>query len=369
MNLTNNNKMKRTSRIYLKEVNINKVNKLEEFLVTYNRAVNYTIERLWSAQDFSSGFLSKEVTDGTSLKFNITARLSQCIGKQSKEIISSQLEKKDKRMPRFHKTIANLDGRFTRIDGFDGSFDKCVKFGSGVPGVVILFNLNKQINALLNDGWQIGKSIRLGWNKENGLFIDLILEKERHEKRAKGKIIGIDRGVNSMLFTSDGQDLGSEMKAEMLSVDKHRKSYHQYITTEENRYIKKLNLEGVKAIVIEDLKNVTMNKRGRFSRGVNRLLSFWHYARVGIRLEQMCEELGISVYRKDPWKTSQRCPECGNIDRRNRKGIKFLCLRCGHVDNADHAGAKNLEFLGLAGGYSLRSLSSKLNGGSVNECP
>ncbi len=112
-----------------------------------------------------------------------------------------------------------------------------------------------------------------------------------------------------------------------------------------------------------------MNKRGRFSRGVNRLLSFWHYARVGNRLEQICEELGISVYRKDPWKTSQRCPECGNIDRRNRRGANFLCLRCGHVDNADHAGAKNLEFLGLAGGYSLRSLPGKLNGGSVNECP
>ena len=102
MNLTDNNKMKRTSRIYLKEVNINKVNKLEEFLVTYNRAVNYTIERLWSAQDFSSGLLSEEVTDGISLKFNITARLSQCIGKQSQEIISSQLEKKDKRMPIIH---------------------------------------------------------------------------------------------------------------------------------------------------------------------------------------------------------------------------------------------------------------------------
>ena len=74
------------------------------------------------------------------------------------------------------------------------------------------------------------------------------------------------------------------------------------------------------------------------------------------RLAQICEEQGIRIDLKNPWKTSQRCSACGNIDRRNRKGEKFLCLRCGHEANADYNASKNLEALGLAGVYSLRSL-------------
>ncbi|HIH96586.1 MAG TPA: hypothetical protein HA348_03785 [Thermoplasmata archaeon] len=44
------------------------------------------------------------------------------------------------------------------------------------------------------------------------------------------------------------------------------------------------------------------------------------------------------------------------MDRRNRRGERFLCLRCGHETNADCNASRNLEALGLAGVYSLRSL-------------
>ncbi len=100
------------------------------------------------------------------------------------------------------------------------------------------------------------------------------------------------------------------------------------------------------------------------------LLCYIYTTPKGYSIYRIVKEIGSGVDdNRDLWKTSQRCPECGNMDRRNRKGIKFLCLRCGHADNAYYAGAKNLELLRLAEEYSLRSLSGKLNGGSVNECP
>src|SRR5262249_51882357 len=43
---------------------------------------------------------------------------------------------------------------------------------------------------------------------------------------------------------------------------------------------------------------------------------------------------------------------------RNRRGEGFRCVGCGHEDDADHNAAMNLEYLGLAGVYSLRLLSS-----------
>ena len=64
----------------------------------------------------------------------------------------------------------------------------------------------------------------------------------------------------------------------------------------------------------------------------------------------------LTIKFVSPYKTSQRCHRCGKIDSRNRKGERFRCVSCGHEDDADHNAALNLEYLGLAGVYSLRSL-------------
>lgn len=352
--------MRRTSTIYLKGLNKGKVDAIKSFLNVYQNAVNYTILRLWSEQNIqSSTLLDKAITDVISENFSLTARLSQCVGKQAKEIVTSQrkLSKRKQRMPRFKSHTANLDSRFVTIEEFEGHFDMCIKTSSGIPKMVIPFNWTSHTNKFRQDGWLLGNSIRMGYDKK-GIFIDLIFEKEKPLLKAEGIVVGIDRGYNSMLACSDGQMIGKGLKEKIKKGGKRRKSYHHYIETETNRCLKELNIDNIKLIALENLKNVKANKRGKFSRNVNRLLSFWHYAKVGKRLEQICEEQGIALSLKSPWKTSQRCSVCGNIDRRNRKGERFLCLKCGHEDNSDLNASKNLELLGLAGAYSLRSLPS-----------
>lgn len=363
--------MRRTSRIYLNDLNDGKAVILRDFLNQYQQATNYTITRLWCEKDMSSDLLPKEVTDDISERFGTTARLSQCIGKQTKEIVASQRErsKRKQRMPRMTSHTANLDGRFVEIDEFDpgGHFDMCIKTGSGVPKMVIPFNWTKHANKFrekkqekgkeAEPEWLLSNSVRLGYD-EKGIFIDIIFEKEKPKLQNTGIVLGMDRGYRCMLACSDGQMIGKELKEVIEKGGKRRKSYHHYIETEMNRHLKTLNTENIKLIALENLKNVKVNKRGKFSRKVNRLLSFWHYAKVGERLKQFCEENGICMAYKSPWKTSQRCSVCGNIDRRNRKGERFLCLECGSEMNADHNASKNLELLGLAEVYSLRSLTS-----------
>ena len=354
--------MRRTSKVYLRGLNQGKADLIKSFLNTYQNAVNYTIHRLWSEQNIeSSNLLDKSVTDAISGRFDITARLSQCAGKQAKEIISSQreLSKRKQRIPRFKSHTANLDSRFVTIEEFGGHFDMCIKTNSGVPKLVIPFNWTSHANKFRKDGWLLGNSIRMGYDT-SGIFIDLIFEKPKPPIKTEGIIVGMDRGYNVMLAVSDGQRIGQSLKPLIKSGGKRRKTWHHYIETETNRCLKQLNTDNIKLIAIENLKNVKANKRGKFSRNMNRLLSFWLYARVGARLEQFCEERGIATSLKNPWKTSQRCSECGNIDRRNRKGEKFLCLSCNHKENADDNASRNLEALGLAGVYSLRSLP---NGG------
>ena len=357
--------MRRTSRIYLGHLNQGKAKILTKFLGRYSEALNYSIKRLWSLpaplDRFSNDLAAKEFTDSVKARFELTARVVQCVAKQAKECVNSQSKKSKRKqnMPRSKKHVANIDSRMVCVERFNGSFDMCIKFGSGVPNIMIPFNWNKHTDKFRNDGWLVGPSVRIGYDTK-GLFVDIIFEKPKPKKRTKGKLIGIDAGLNSLLYTSNGQNIGgAELKSTITKGGKRRKSYHHFITTEANRYLKRLRLTGIRSIAIEDLKYVKHNKRGKFRRNSNRLLSFWYYAKVRARLERTCEELGILIIPKNPWKTSQRCPECCKIDKKNRNGKRFKCVECGHTDDADHVGALNLELLGLAGVYSLRSLPSR----------
>lgn len=350
--------MRRTSRIYIRGANKSKVEELINFLNLYQNIINYLLVRFWSSHDADENFPANRFIKSVQQRFGITARLAQCATKQAKEVARSQNEKNERTMPRFKSHLANLDSRFVIIEAFTGHFEMCLKFASGVPKLVIPFNWTKHTNKFRDGGWGLAKSVRLGYDK-TGLFIDLIFEKEPPAMREEGEIIGIDSGFNTMLVTSAGQFIGDGLKETIKRGGKRRKTWHYYVKTEVNRHLKDLNLDGIKLISLENLKNVKKGKRGKFSRNVNRLLSFWLYAKVNERLTQLCEEQGIRIERKNPWKTSQRCSVCGNIDRRNRKGEKFLCLECGYKTNADYNASKNLKALGLAGVYSLRSLPSR----------
>lgn len=346
--------MRRTSKIYLKTLNKGKIDTIKLFLNKYQDATNYTIVRLWSEQNMTSELLDKIFTSKIVDRFNTSARLSQCIGKQAKEIINSQ-RNKIQRIPRLKSHIANLDSRFIKIEEFNGHFDMCIRTRSGIPEMIIPFNWTSHTNKFRDNGWLLGNSIQLGYDNK-GLFIILIFEKQKPENKLCGNVVGIDLGYNIMLSCSDGQMVGKNLKNSIIKSRKRQNSYHHFITTETNRYLKQLNIDNIKLIALENLKNVKSNKRGKFPRNMNRLLSFWHYAKVIKRLEQICEEHGVMLSLKNPKYTSQRCSICGKIDRRNRRGEKFFCLSCGHTDNADHNASKNLESLGLAGVYSLRSL-------------
>jgi len=353
--------MRRVSRIYFTKINIGKLKKLKAFLLSYSQIVNYYIAMFWASKDFSNQLANKVITDRAVDRFNITARLSQAASAQAKEIVNSQRKKSENKrtMPVFKNIVANLDSRFFELSAFKGSFDYALTFMSGLPkNVVIPFNKTKHTNTLINNGWTLSKSIRLGL-KKNRLFLDLIYEKPRTILRKTGEVLGVDLGYRVPLATSDRQLIGVELKDKIQKIGKRRKSYHHYVETEVNRYVKQIDLSKVKTMAIERLKNVKKNKRGKFSRKVNRLLSMWQYAKVTKKLEQRCEEEGVLLKFKAPWKTSQHCPLCGKIDNKSRKGDKFKCTGCGFEEHADIVGALNLKALELAGVYSLRSLKSK----------
>jgi len=347
--------MRRSSRIYLTHLNKSKSETLKQFLCKCHDFTQYFVDLLWQRQDLSATLADLPTVHKGRDKFNITTRLAQALAKQAKETIRNRM---NNRKPRLRKHTTTLFYHFVSIEKFNGSFDYAVNLtGSGAPVMTIPVKSTKHLNIKLKQGWTLSKTVRLGID-EDRLFVDFILEKPIPPQRKEGRILGMDSNYKNGLVFSDGKKFGKEIYDRIQKFSKRQKHTHEECKSMLYSILNKIDFTNVKMIVIEDLKRVKSGKRGKFPRLFNRRLSHWLYACIADWLSQHCEELGIQLEKKSPWKTSQRCSVCGKWDRRNRRGSEFKCVHCGFSDDADHNAAVNLEFLGLAGVYGLRYLKS-----------
>jgi len=347
--------MRRSSRIYLTHLNKSKSETLKQFLFKCHDVTQYFVDLFWQRSDKSVTLADLPTVHRGRNRFKITTRLAQALAKQAKETIKNR---SNKRKPRLRKHTTTLYYHFVKIEKFKGFFDYAVNLiGSGAPVMTVPVKSTKHLNWMLKRDWIIGKSIRLGID-EKGIFIDFILEKPVPPKRQTGRVLGMDNNYKNGLVFSDGRRFGKEIYDRIQKFNRRQKHTHEECKSMLYKILNRIDFSGVRMIVIEDLKKVKQYTRGKFSRLFNRRLSHWLYACIADWLSQHCEELGIQLEKKSPWKTSQRCSVCGRWDRRNRKGSEFKCVHCGFSDDADHNAAVNLEFLGLAGVYGLRYLKS-----------
>ncbi len=353
------NVMTRAYRVFLNETNQKKLVELKSFLARCRDIMQYFIDLHWQRQDFSAKLADLPTVHLAVKKFGITTRLAQALGKQAKEIVASQIKKKRQRKPCLKRHVVTLFYHFVTLEKWLGQhFDWAVRFvGSGAPRLIIPVKSTQPLNHKLADGWAMAKTIRLGLRKGK-VFIDLLVEKPKPDKKTTGQVVGMDSNYKNGMVFSDGQIAGQDIYQRIQGFAKRQKNTRSEIKSELGKALKQIDFSEVKMIAIEDLKKVKHGKRGTFSRVFNRRLSHWLYRYFATLLERRCEEIGIEVVRKDPFKTSQFCRQCRRWDRRNRKGDRFLCVNCGYGDHADLNASKNLELLGLAGAYGLRSLLS-----------
>lgn len=353
------NVMLRAYRVFLNDLNQGKSEELKRFLRLCHDVMQYFVDLHWQRQDFSAKLAELTTMNRAVNRFGITTRLSQALCKQAKEFVASQHKKATKRKPRLRRHVVTLFYHFVIIERFNGQgFDWCVKFiGSGAPKLICPIPSTKPLNEKLTKGWKMGRTIRLGLRGDR-LFIDLLVEKERPQRRLEGHVVGMDSNYKNGLVFSDGQNVATELHQVIQGFAKRQKHTRVEMKSMMGQAMKRIDFSQIKMLVIEYLKKVKHGNRGTFSRVFNRRLSHWLYAYTASLLVRHCEERGIEVQRKDPWKTSQRCHAYGKWDRRNRRGDRFKCVHCGHADHADFNASKNLEFLGLAGMYGFRLRSS-----------
>ncbi len=198
-----------------------------------------------------------------------------------------------------------------------------------------------------------------------GWFLHVVVEREVAEYEDTGKVVGVDRGIRRPAVTSDGEFLGEPrwraIEERLIAL---RTRLQAKGTRSARRHIDRLgdrlarfrrdcdhvlskrlarSCEPGDTLVFEDLTNI----RGRaetHGRANRRRLHSWSFARLGALVSYKAALQGVRLAQVDPRDTSRRCPECGLIDKKNRRTqATFRCVGCRYERNADLVGSWNIR--------------------------
>ena len=360
--------MIRSSALTLKFATIRKLNTLDLVFDEYARIVNLYIDVLNKSKALPK-FTNFKVTTW------LSARLQQCAGKQAVEIIKST-RKKDREIrlkkykkiykyflnkqrqknfieqkfselnlnykikPRFDGKSINLDNRFWSLNTSVNSFDFWVKLNSIGNKIGLLLPLKNHKNNKKFSNWKRACSCRLLRN--NGKYkIELVYEQTTPVIHKPTKILAIDAGINCLMSCSDGRQIGLELKKmlnELNQKQQKSKSYQRKLTQIHNYVrwcVNQLDWGNLSDLVVENLKYIQIGTKQKVNKATRKLLSKWNLGLWRKAIEQKCEVNCVCLHYVEPKYTSQTCPRCGNVDKRNRDGVLFRCTSCGYEANAD----------------------------------
>lgn len=379
----------------IKFSNKNKLQTIHQFIDEYREVVSTFIDLLWDEEKIPS-LLPKETTSQVSTWLSV--RMVQCAGKQASGIVRGTQVKQKRRLfvinklkeqklykkarklqkiydecsitkPNIDQVCPELDSRFVDIDlNNDTSFDGWVHFGSigNKIKLDIPFKKSKHFNKMLSKG-EIKSGLRISKNQMTFMF-----DIEDAEKREVGDTIGIDIGQTTTISCSNGHlsgknNHGHDLKSITDKLCRKKKGSKGFRRAEQHRKnyinwsINQLNLNNVKEVKLEQIKNMRKHRR------TNRRLSHWTYTDIFSKLESKCFELGVQVTKISPTYTSKRCSNCGWTRRGNRKGKEFKCNQCGFTLDADLNASRNIAANLKPIGYKKRQLHDIRTGFYWNE--
>ena len=367
--------MIRSSSLTLQFSTDKKLNTLNTVFDEYTRVVNLYVDEYAQTRILPKFTLLKVTTW-------LSARLQQCAGKQALEIVNStrkkdfqirqrrykkvykyflnknrQLKFISKKMseirlnykikPRFDGKTINLDTRFWTLNKSENRFDFWVVLSSIGNKIKLCLPLKNHKHNKKFNSWKRLSSCRLLRN--NGKFkIELIYEKETPVLQKEKKELAIDAGINCLLSCSDGKQIGLELKQLINELNNKQQKSHSYDRklSQIHNYIRwcvnQLDFSFLSDLILEKLKYIQIGTKSKVNKTTRKLLKNWNLGLLHTAIEQKCEENCVRLHYVNPKYTSRTCPMCGHIDKRNREGTVFKCIKCGFEDNADLNASKNI---------------------------
>lgn len=162
--------------------------------------------------------------------------------------------------------------------------------------------------------------------------------------------LGVDVGLNVLAATSDGNLEGRHFKDGFdrlrKTVGELRANRQRQGMKEDSRRLWKLErrLSGQVKTATNTVANRLVRKYPKTTFVVEDLDLSGCRGSKRFAYRALQEALGRKAVTEkvNPAYTSQTCPSCGNVSRRNRSGTKFRCVSCGRKSHADFVGGLNL---------------------------
>ena len=361
-------KIIRSTKCSLKFSTSKKKSELNTILTEYGKVVNFFVEQFWQDLDNipSKSKLFKQIVD---LPINITwlsARLRKVAAREAIDMVLATKErwknKPNKMVKPTHKsnrmyvsyTIADL------IPSKQSSnFNAWLHLAS--IGNKMILDLPIKYHKHFNKYNTIGK--RLNSYIITKDYVQFSFEIETDNKKEGLKCIGIDSGINALASTSSNNQYGKDIKEDIERVKRCKQGSNgqkQACRALKQRIdeivIELFNNENPDLIVVEKLKNLNKNSKVKrlLTKNIRRSIGIWNWKYWLKRLEERCELNRVSFRSVSPYYTSQTCPVCNHVDRGNRNGEIFMCLKCGYTNNADINAGINILNRFLTGVYGVR---------------
>lgn len=367
-----------------------KQNKLNEFFTEYQKVVNCFIDLYFEQDKLPSKIGSAEYHKVNSW---LLGKAMKCAGNQAIKIIKSICDKdkhliykqykkvfakckkanrnhfgildkvysewiKDKKInrkvkkPVFEKFVIDLNSDLISIQDSKRakSFDLWIRIGSVFGSrysLILPSKKHRQFNKMIANGFELAKSASLR-KVGNQYFVDLYFEKQDEIKKTGQSSVGIDLGINKLLTLSDGRKFGNDIKKLINKLHRRKvgsRNYNQTIAEIKcyiGNSVNQIGIENYDLIVMENLKNITKNTKGRVNKTTRKLLGNWNVNLVYRRIEDKCSFRGTKLVFVNSEYTSQMCSQCGETHKESRNGEIYKCIKCGTVLDADVNGAINI---------------------------
>ena len=368
-------KVHRSSKCSLKFITAAKQKRLELVLAEYGKVVNFFIKEFWEDCPNYQALL-KPIVDLPETW--LSARLRKVAAREAIGMIQARRKRSgDKAVTRpthqgrtmsVSSTIAELQEPKTE----DSEFDAWLHLSSiGNRTIIDLpIRFHKHYNELAERGKRLNSYVI------TPDYVQFTFEVETGPKKAEGKAVGLDTGMKKLASLSDGTFFGTEMWSLLEKLDRCKYGSNGYRRVK--RHIKQRMDECAKEVfrstpnlsllVVEKLQNLNykLKQRRRLCSKMRRFIGSWAWRYWLDRLQMLCEENRVRFRSVWPAYTSQTCPACGLVDKRNRKGEMFRCQNpeCDYAGDADSVASENILNRFLSGPYGARFKPLDLDNGT-----
>lgn len=257
-------------------------------------------------------------------------------------------------LPVFNGATIELNSDLVRIQDSKkaSEYDLWIRLGSIFGNrfsLILPTKKHKNFNKHLNNGFELKRSITLRKDVLDRYYVDVFFEKKDEVvETTPTKHLGIDTGINKLLSCSNGTYLGTDIKRLLAKLNRRKqgsKNYNQTLKEIKDyigQSVNKIDFENLDLIVMENLKGITKNTKGRSSKNLRKQLGHWNLNLLFHRISNKCEENRVLFELVDPKYTSQICSSCGAIHKESRNGEIYSCISCGFEIDSDLNASKNI---------------------------